>query len=411
MFAESYKRSNPQQRGRFNIGEKFVLAVCESASIATTTGTVLFDPDQGRIEKPDEKRQRGSVFKGRIKMTAQEFTEVSDYLRSLLLPAGVTVTFNAEKLIPRSPIQTFTASLETVVIGENGAMRPTVRKTEVGLFEVLPGEVAHIYELGLPIVETNDKWHINVGQKVPLSKDRNNVPPRYLKTVRTLVLNEMYDRLTKTDANEDWVRQASSSSDCSEAAIKQVLDLRFGEMRAAFDPNDKEAGKRWVSEGGTLVYGPMLSPQEWANAKKAGAIQPAGKLRPSPKPYSQEKDAENVQVIPPDKWTPGMKMVAEYAVFLGRELMDVNVTVTFVNTANNFVACYAAGGDLHFNVFRLGYAWFDKGLTEGVDELLLHEFGHQYSADHLSEQYHDGLTRLGAKLKTLALQKPEAFCQ
>ena len=76
-----------------------------------------------------------------------------------------------------------------------------------------------------------------------------------------------------------------------------------------------------------------------------------------------------------------------------------------------FVACYAAGGDLHFNLFRLGYTWFEQGITEAVDELLIHEFGHQFSADHLSEQYHEGLCRLGAGLKKLALKKPEAFRQ
>src|SRR5271157_4378003 len=42
MFATSYKRTNPEQRGQFNIGEKMVLAVCESASISTTKGTILF---------------------------------------------------------------------------------------------------------------------------------------------------------------------------------------------------------------------------------------------------------------------------------------------------------------------------------------------------------------------------------
>ena len=47
LFAESYKRDNPEQRGQFNLGEKMVLAVCESASISTTKGTVVFDPDEG----------------------------------------------------------------------------------------------------------------------------------------------------------------------------------------------------------------------------------------------------------------------------------------------------------------------------------------------------------------------------
>ena len=36
LFADSYKRGNPEQRGQFNLGEKMVLAVCESASISTT---------------------------------------------------------------------------------------------------------------------------------------------------------------------------------------------------------------------------------------------------------------------------------------------------------------------------------------------------------------------------------------
>ena len=32
LFAKSYKRDNPEQRGQFNFGEKLVLAVCEAAS-------------------------------------------------------------------------------------------------------------------------------------------------------------------------------------------------------------------------------------------------------------------------------------------------------------------------------------------------------------------------------------------
>ena len=59
-----------------------------------------------------------------------------------------------------------------------------------------------------------------------------------------------------------------------------------------------------------------------------------------------------------------------------------------------FVACYGSGR-LHFNLFRLGHKWFEQGLTEEVDRLLIHEFGHQYSGDHLSEE--------------LALSKPESF--
>jgi hypothetical protein len=59
--------------------------------------------------------------------------------------------------------------------------------------------------------------------------------------------------------------------------------------------------------------------------------------------------------------------------------------------------------------FRVLGRWFEQGVTEEVDRLLIHEFGHQYSGDHLSEEYHDALCLLGARLKRLALEKPEAL--
>jgi hypothetical protein len=410
LFASSYKRDNPEQRGQFNLGEKMVLAVCESASVATTTGTVLFDPAEGRVEKPRQKRERGSVFRGRIKMTREEYPQVCDYLRSLLLPENVAVTFNGERLIPRKPIRTFEASLETLVADEQGVMRPRQRKTQVGLFEALPGEVPSLYEMGLPVVETGDRWHVNVGQKVPLNRDRDNVRPAYLRGVRTLVLNEMHGRLAAENANDTWVRQASSDPACSGEAIRRVLDLRFGERRAAYDPTDPEANKAWVAKGGTLVYGAMLNGQEWKNAKEAGAIQPAGHLCPTAKPYSTDPDAKAVRVVPEEKWTDAMRGVAAYARFLAEELMGVSLTVSVVHTTNAFAACYGAGR-LDFNLLQLGHKWFEQGVNEDVDRLLIHEFGHEYSGDHLSGEYHEALCRLGARLKRLALEKPKELGQ
>src|SRR5437588_8139244 len=137
LFAESYKRANPEQRGQYNFGEKLVLAVCEQASISTTKGTVVFDPDEGRVEQPRQKRDRGSAFQGRIRLTREEYPQVADYLRSLLLPDNVTVTFNGDRLLPRKPVRTFETSLETVVADDEGVMRPRVRKTQVSIYEPL----------------------------------------------------------------------------------------------------------------------------------------------------------------------------------------------------------------------------------------------------------------------------------
>ncbi len=407
LFAESYKRGNPEQRGQYNFGEKMVLAVCESASISTTKGAVLFDPAKGRIEKPRQKRERGSVFKGRIKLTREEYPQVCDYLRSLLLPENIVVTFNGDRLLPRKPLRTFETSLETLVADDQGVMRPRQRKTQVAIFEALPGEVPSMYEMGLPVVETGDKWHVSVQQKVPLNRDRDNVKPSFLQTVRVAVLNAAHDLLTTDEeATAGWCKLAGSDPRCTDDAIKHLIRMRFGEKVAAPDPSDTEAMKRFQSQGGTIVVG--LSRGEWSNVRRSGAVPPAGQICPTAKPYSDDPAAKGVTVVPEEKWTEGIQNIAAYAHFLARELMDVSLTVSVVHTTNGFAACYGSGR-LDFNLLRLGHQWFEQGASGDVDALLIHEFGHEDSGDHLSSDYHESLCKLGASLKRLALEKPEAL--
>jgi hypothetical protein len=409
LFAESYKRGNPEQRGQYNFGEKLVLAACESASISTTKGTVVFDPDEGRIEKPRQKRERGSVFQGRIKLTREEYPAVCDYLRSLLLPESIVVTFNGDRLLPRKPLRTFEASLETLLADDQGVMRPRVRKTQVSIYEALPGEVPSLYEMGLPVVETGDRWHVNVGQKVPLNRDRDNVKPAYLQAVRVAVLNAAFDLLTTDEeATAGWCKLAGSDTRCSDEAIRQLIRLRFGDKVAAPDPSDIEAMKRFQSEGGTIVAG--LSKGEWVNVKRAGAVLPAGQICPTAKPYSADPNAPPVTIIPEEKLTEGMQNIAAYARFLAEELMGVKLVVSVVHTTSAFAACYGSGR-LDFNLLRLGHKWFEQGASEAVDALLIHEFGHEYSADHLSSDYHEALCRLGAGLKRVALESPGSLRQ
>jgi len=43
LFADSNKKADPGKRGRFNLGEKLVLAICDQATISTTKGTIHFE--------------------------------------------------------------------------------------------------------------------------------------------------------------------------------------------------------------------------------------------------------------------------------------------------------------------------------------------------------------------------------
>ena len=58
MFAESAKKSDPEKRGCFNVGEKLTLSLCDWARISSVTGTVMFGPE-GRT-RSRTKRERGT---------------------------------------------------------------------------------------------------------------------------------------------------------------------------------------------------------------------------------------------------------------------------------------------------------------------------------------------------------------
>lgn len=406
LFAESEKKGDATKRGRFNLGEKLVLALCDVARIKSTTGSVYFDR-KGR-HRQSARTEAGSEFYGHLRMTRGELADVLLALSTILPPASCQTSINGELLPNRAPVHTFEATLPTEIGDADGILRRSERRTEVRVFEARPNEIPSLYELGIPVVETGDRWHVDVAQKVPLNMDRDNVPPFYLRHLRTAVVNEMHSRLTVADANSAWVREATSNPDCSAAAITKAIELRFTDKRVIFDMSDPEANKLAASKEYTVIHGSMLNKAEWDNLHRAGAALPAGKVTPSPKPYSS--DGEPLKLLAPEKWTAGIQRTVAHCERLARELLDTRIVVQIAaDLGLNAAATFGPSGVLVLNLSRLGHAWFDDVGSDAQHELIIHEFGHHYSGDHLSSGYHEALCTLGARAVRLALARPDLF--
>jgi hypothetical protein len=104
-------------------------------------------------------------------------------------------------LFPRLPQEKFTTTLPTEVADPDGLLRRVNRATTVGLYPVLPGETPLLCEMGIPVVETGDRWHYDIGQKVPLTLDRENVPPGFLRQVRARTCDWRVDFVRKAGYN------------------------------------------------------------------------------------------------------------------------------------------------------------------------------------------------------------------
>jgi hypothetical protein len=412
LYAESEKKKEPGKRGRFNLGEKLVLAMCVQASISTTTGTISFDGEGRRHHT--QKRERGSKFEGLLPMSVDEIQEAEAAVETLIAPAGVRTTFNGCELARREPVAEFEATLASVLADGDGYLRPTRRRTCVRVYEPLPGRAAALYELGIPVVETGDRWDLDIGQKVPLNSDRDNVPPAFLRDLRALALNAMHDRLDGESASEGWIGQGLESPDISPEAVSAVLEARYGAKRVIADPSDPEGTKIAVSRGYAVIQPGSFNRRQWEAIRSSKAALPAGQVTPSPRPYGDDPNAPTREELARSKWTPGMEKIVAFTEVICEHLTGERPRVILINefaVAAN--ATYGKGigpPQFEYNVARLGRKWFEQDPTsEAVLSLIIHEAGHHFEKDHLSSAYYRALTTLGARLTRLALEKPELF--
>ena len=147
------KKHDAEKAGRFNLGEKIVLAFCKEARIETTRGTVLFN-GKGREEQPRRRRDAGTRFWALIECTPDRYDEFQAHLRHILVKPGLTLTVNGALVPGQQPIAVFE---ETLLTEHGDDLKSTRRKCAVEIYQPQDGQTAMLYELGIPVVETGDK--------------------------------------------------------------------------------------------------------------------------------------------------------------------------------------------------------------------------------------------------------------
>jgi hypothetical protein len=402
LFAESAKKSNPNKRGRFNLGEKLVLSLCHEASIESTTGTIEFN-SQGR-KKTKKKRNHGTIFKAKIKMTNQEVSEALEAINMLIPPNNIKTFINNVELEIRKPIKTFEMQLATELSNQEGFIKKTKRKSLVEVY-VSKNNIGWIYELGIPIVETGDQYNINVMQKVPLNLERDNVNPAYLKSIRTGVLENTIEIMSSEDTTQNWVSDALSSKNINSNTVKELITKKYGDRAVIYDPSDSEANKLAFSQGYTVIHGRQLNKEQWENIRKSSAMLPAGQVTPSPKPFSDDPNAKILIMHERCDWNKEEISLIAKLETLSKILINKKVKFRIANDSEwGFNGSFSRGDvTMILNKAALGKKWFSLEITEDVLRLLIHELGHYYASDHLSSEYHDALCKLGSKIAFIDL--------
>ena len=83
LMKPTTKQSNPNVRGRFNLGEKELISIAKDAVIETVGHTVTFPENGGRVYKKN-KREKGTIVTAHVKGKNDEVDPTLEMLSSLM---------------------------------------------------------------------------------------------------------------------------------------------------------------------------------------------------------------------------------------------------------------------------------------------------------------------------------------
>jgi len=393
LFGDTKKRRDVSKRGRFNLGEKQVISLCSSAVITTTKGEVIFKED-GR-HHTRKRTEKGSEIWLKLRMTNEEFDEMLAVAKSFLPPEGIRYVVNDEVIPHQKPYRVFEETLQTQ-FEVDGVLRETQRKTEV---HVLKQETSYLYEMGLPVVDIECPYSIDVQQKVPMSVDRESVKPSYLRRLFALVLNSTIDDIGDEESSETWIRTASSDKMIAPETMEKLVEKRFGDKVVVANPNDPVANDEALANGFRVIQGRELSKEEWEKVRENNLISSSTVM------FGKSGVATDVKDVTP---TPEMVKVGILAQRIAKRFLGIDVSISFIWSRQLAYLASYCGKVLTFNTHKLGNRFFSKPVSAETIDIIVHELGHE-KGHHTEENYHKAITKMAGELTMTALNEPEFF--
>ena len=407
LFAPTPKRSDPNVRGRFNLGEKELASIAKEMIIESTKGGVKFK--DGKRTRINKKREVGTLVTVVVNWSFSDLSEIDKMIQLVIPPVDVSLEYTSyedkskgyvARTIKRpEQLGRMHETLPTTLFAE-GAIRPTKRKTAVELYALRSGqESGWLFELGIPVQEIECPYNVDVRQKVPMSPNRDTVSDNYLKAIYAVVLDVFAGDLTEETVSDSWVHQGSELA--GDEAIKEVHDTRYED--AVLWSSDQEANERAIMDGKDIIHGRTLSGIERDRFRSAGLV--SAKV-------GYGRGTKDCDRKPRDKWTEGMKSLEAYTHWISKKLTGNEVSVSYISDIDISASAMYGGRNITYNLFRLGKKSTVAPYCARITGLILHELAHENGGTrmpHFSMDYIHKLQDLSGRLALIVAENPEEF--
>ena len=93
LFAPTPKRSDPNVRGRFNLGEKELASIAKEMIIESTKGGVKFK--DGKRTRINKKREVGTLVTVVVNWSFSDLSEIDEMIRLVIPPVDVSLEYTS----------------------------------------------------------------------------------------------------------------------------------------------------------------------------------------------------------------------------------------------------------------------------------------------------------------------------
>ncbi len=399
LFKDSYKRTNKNQRGRYNLGEKQFFARAVSGWVKTRETMIEFVDDSKKETKIPS--MQGTQVSAIFELEKDEsLHETITWVKKVAVPEGKRLSINFDTIRPKTLVKKFKTRLPTVIAqGANQKMVRRIEDTQVFLYEKLEDEKPIIFELGCTVQELNQdlKWHVDVRQKIPQTTERDVISDAYLQLLYSKITEKTLDLIDAKSSGGNWINDALKRT--SKKTSKEIFKKRFGTDNVMIESSDYRENERAMEAGVHLVKSGELDSDVVSNLKDQGTLKYASK-------EFSTSGWETAKRVEP---TIDMLNFAGVCRAVARDVIDKNIRVNFVTTDHTPEIAMYGSNNLLWNVRLCGGKKFFVGFVPKAIGILVHELAHDKLGNndghaHFSHDYIHEMERIAGLIGSKGIQ-------